>query len=130
MKREIKFEVCIRRKDGSDLYYETLTLDDLLNRNGSLYNPSVQEIVYKREFTGLLDKNGKETYEGDIVSYKWEDRDNVFEIVNHIIKWIDGKFLMCPIKSDIRTWNIHISPYITESEVIGNLFETPELLNQ
>ena len=67
--RPIKFEIKLRRKDGSDGYYEHLTLDDLLNRNGCLYHPGLWEVVYKRQFTGLHDKNGKEIYEGDIVMY-------------------------------------------------------------
>ena len=83
---------------------------------------------HKTQFTGLHDKTGKEIYEGDILAYKWEDRDGD-EIVNHVIKWDNGRFLMCPIKSVVRTWNIHLHPYDEESEVIGNIYENPELIN-
>lgn len=66
--REIKFEILIRRKDGTDSYIEILTLDELLNRNGCLYNSNIQEIVYKRQFTGFKDNNKKEIFEGDYIS--------------------------------------------------------------
>ena len=70
MSREIKFEICTRRKDGSDLFIEVVTLDDLINRNGCYYSPSIQEIVYNREFTGLKDKNGVDIYEGDKLEFE------------------------------------------------------------
>jgi uncharacterized phage protein (TIGR01671 family) len=120
MKREIKFEICVRRKDGSDLYYEILTLDDLLNRNGSLFNPSVQEIVYKREFTGLRDKNGKEIYEGDIVRHIVFDWSNVESVETTEITFIDGAF---GTPTDLISDLIKV-------EVIGSVWENPELIKQ
>jgi uncharacterized phage protein (TIGR01671 family) len=118
MKREIKFRALY---DGV-WYYQTLV--EIL----TITLASFRLGEHKTQFTGLHDKTGKEIYEGDILAYKWEDRDGD-EIVNHVIKWDNGRFLMCPIKSVVRTWNIHLHPYDEESEVIGNIYENPELIN-
>ncbi len=81
------------------------------------------------QFTGMKDKNGKEIYEGDILAedtYRFEviwseylnkgDLDLDVFIVGFVIRWSDGA----------------ISPFAYSKEmkyeVIGNIYENPELL--
>jgi len=79
------------------------------------------------EFTGLVDKNGKEIYAGDVVSAlddatedpNWGlDRQRV-----GTIEYIDNLFAL-------KCNDIYLSNWINAEniEVIGNIYENPELL--
>ncbi len=97
------------------------------------------------QFTGLKDKNGKEIYEGDILSLKKEA--SLFKrcpiIVIGSVNFVGGKFEVNTINCinlnvnkkgsvhfgmKVRDW-IHL-PEFYKSEVIGNIFENPELLQE
>jgi hypothetical protein len=69
------------------------------------------------QFTGLLDKNGKEVYEGDIVKVLDDDGD---EISEDTIVYNAPSFEFMPDNS------LAIDGRIVE--VIGNIYENPELL--
>lgn len=139
--REIKFR-------GKRINSGTMVFGDLLNGIGAKYNkkyiyPNVVLLPkdchimdgYEVEpetigqYTGLRDKNGKEIYEGDIVKINGADR-------IYYIRWFDD---MCFGFADIRSdylntfyecYNTHNNgfPCDTHIEVIGNIYENPELI--
>ncbi len=70
-----------------------------------------------QQFTGLKDKNGKEIYEGDIVVTK----DGIFEVFYHP-SWASWE-----LKNTGNSLGYYFRPENT-LQVIGNIFENPELL--
>jgi len=76
------------------------------------------------QFTGLLDKNGKEIYEGDIIMIShWSETPPINTPIRHEtdiipVKWVLGRFNIAPeryLNGDVY-------------EIIGNIYENPELL--
>lgn len=67
------------------------------------------------QFTGLLDKNGKDIYEGDVLKYK-------DEVLKPIVAKPTG-FIGLDMFSELT------DPGMKHTEIIGNIYENPELLN-
>ncbi|MTB77630.1 hypothetical protein GKS24_03175 [Streptococcus uberis] len=77
------------------------------------------------QFTGLKDKNGVEIFEGDIVIAWSQGVKGTFEIKRRI----DGLWLLYPAWKDGRFWYLSPTEDGRESiEVIGNIYENPELI--
>lgn len=85
------------------------------------YLPITQHLSQEgiMQYTGLKDKNGKEIYEGDVV--RWFDRTaEVFFNDHH-----NGSFQVRFIDDDKMMFM-----YPKQFEVIGNIYENPELLEE
>ena len=81
------------------------------------------EFIGSLQYTGPEDKNGREIYEGDIVKRGTYGKEN--KPIIYLIKWQNGGFITKLLKpSNIMTTQFEAS----ESEIIGNIYENPELL--
>ena len=125
--REIKF----RAWDELDKKMSFWTLNDLIINFGYselTEKPNVLNDEFM-QYTGLKDKNGKEIYEGDIIQFK---RNNE-EFRRKEIQWINhyGQWNFPNLNNNESNYKKDITPKdILDSswEVIGNIYENPELL--
>lgn len=93
--------------------------------HGAICNKHYQGDVLM-QYTGLKDKNGKEIYEGDIVKFQADTENGVFEVIFQnccfIANWsVRNNFM------DLQTSMMYLQ-CSKELEVIGNIYEKPELL--
>ena len=72
------------------------------------------------QFTGLLDKNCKEIWEGDILKYK------PFEMLVTVVEFFEGGFWMMNYPKDGH--GVPVGSFKESREVLGNIYENPELL--
>lgn len=85
------------------------------------------------QFTGLLDANGVEIYEGDIVEqYHFTDTSGKVHKVLHQVTWsekYDGWFCLNCKSNDENDGSVQLWVYSkTEFSVAGNIYQNPELL--
>jgi uncharacterized phage protein (TIGR01671 family) len=119
--REIKFRVW----DGEEIQYPEFFIfnrDWNYSTNWSAFHgKGMKERVTANQeqlmqFTGLLDKNGKEIYESDIYRIK----DKIFTVV-----FENGAFVL----NNKSESNLHrVYNAIHNGEIIGNIYDNPELL--
>ena len=112
MNREIKFRIWTKNERTSQMYMiEPFTLDKDFDCLSGCFDGAIMQ------YTGLKDKNGKEIYEGDVLKSPYPNCKNIE------IKWMTGG--CCNFVATGWDWD---QDCIKNFEVIGNIYENPELI--
>jgi uncharacterized phage protein (TIGR01671 family) len=86
------------------------------------------------QFTGLLDKNGEEVYEGDIIKQHYSNTYGLVKFGVHSTNSDDyyNSEACGWYYENIKSKTVSLLPRneINEVEVIGNIYENPELLEE
>ncbi|TQR28342.1 hypothetical protein C7Y47_22135 [Lysinibacillus sphaericus] len=145
--REIKFRAW--SKEGN----RTVFMDEngwynkaFIGKNGCWQTAQLgvimkEDKVIKMQYTGLKDKNDKEIYEGDIVSLELEAKNECSYTRKSKITFNDAYacFYLEDLKPSRDFWDetptadgpiVYYVEGEHEFEVIGNIYENPELLEE
>ena len=89
--------------------------------------PLSNQLIYM-QYTGIHDKNGKEIYAGDILRTE-----------HGIIDFVEYGYWNCGCCYDVfgytlhsyrDSWSVHDDEATSDAEVIGNIYENPELIKE
>ena len=125
MSREIKFRAWLKEEkkmvnvetiDFSEKSIQYLEKNEIID--AYLLRRMIFEDIELMQYTGIKNKNGLEIYEGDIIICKYGP-----EIMMEV-KWIDEGF------RTLGKYNgdNYVGYVKNSAEVIGNIYENPELL--
>lgn len=131
--REIKFRAVVIDDDGKErLEYNvwpTGPSPGMRHLRGFVDNGGFwMDCKRFEQFTGLKDKNGKEIYEGDIITCQIYERENFDEYNSYIpikVSWNEKSSGFFPFDKASQ-WRSSVE----EVEVLGNIYEQPELLTK
>jgi uncharacterized phage protein (TIGR01671 family) len=107
---------------GQDGSGDTI-LVDFLDEEGFDYGLVNGESGFLMQFTGLIDKNGKEIYEMDILKVDWSGVENEEYIV---VNKYNKPFVMEWMGYEYPPFSRYL-PMPKDIEIIGNVYENPEL---
>jgi uncharacterized phage protein (TIGR01671 family) len=126
--REIKFRYTVVRVNGY-IFHHDFTLHQIespdVDRFIRVNHIGDTDSIYRRQFTGILDTNKKEIYEGDIVSVSiyGDEKPSILEV-----HWQYGGFFID--YEDSESDMVLVANFVGSVEVIGNIYENEDLLTE
>lgn len=94
--------------------------------NGNIYGGLVKlDEIKLMQSTGLKDKNSQEIFEGDVVRQVRTQPTTENETITGVVTMIEGTWL---IMNDCEQLASKLWSETDENEIIGNIYENPELL--
>jgi hypothetical protein len=129
IKREIKFRAL---SSSGEWVYGFLVRDNSTPNYAWIHNSDGGAIACpigtESQFTGLLDKKLKEIYEGDIVECGYGKGEVIFNAGCFMVCWIDDREAYMEFVFSRK--GMYRRKGEEEFEVIGNIFENPEIIEQ
>ncbi|WP_342501545.1 YopX family protein [Bacillus sp. FSL W7-1085] len=128
--------------DVHDISFDNGKIDYVTDKDGDEYSFADKSLKAVRQYTGLKDQNDKEIYEGDIIHcvHWFFNGDEIEEHFTASVGFRDGSFTLENIKSRYYSdftgeengkgicWIGEINYCEEDYEVIGNIYQNPELL--
>lgn len=120
-----------------DKRFSEFVEDFLVSEDGKIYKKSTDTgygIAISRETsdkvilmqsTGILDKNSQEIFEGDVVRQVRTQPTTENETITGVVTMLEGAWL---IMNDCEQLASYLWSETDENEIIGNVYENPELL--
>lgn len=129
MAREIKFRAWdTEKKEMAEVTRMGFNDDEisLMDKECRVWTTVKDYVAIPMQYTGLRDKNGKEIYDGDIILagyYKWKSK----------VVWDEkcARFIGLTNDKDVNIVYVDMVDKDDKSavEVIGNIYENPELFS-
>jgi uncharacterized phage protein (TIGR01671 family) len=82
--------------------------------------------VILMQSTGLVDKNGKEIFEGDILCDEGIEQESEFVYVT--VSYREGMWVCDQITDELCGYGGALNEFNNDYSIIGNIYENPELL--
>lgn len=128
MSREIKFRAWLKDDkqmvDVDEIHVRHQSIEYYDGNDGGYWLDKDFDKIELMQYTGLKDKNGKEIYEGDILLVANGSINGDIMFSKRVVKWFEEK----------RGYNIHNFDNAYKPthyyEVIGNVYQHPELLEE